>query len=374
MNIGIDVKCLSRKWTGISFYCADIIKNLTKIDKQNDYFLYSNKSFELGFNLPDNFHIKIVDSKIGTTFVRFKLKKYLIKDNIDVFWGPDHCLPIKSKKYKTILTVHDLAILRFKHISTKLNTIYIKLFLKKMCKEADRIIAVSNTTKDDIKLFYHIDNKVNVVYAGDSPYKYKTIDYSNEQVNDVMSKFKIDEKYIVFVSTIEPRKNIINIVKGFNKFKDSGAEFKLVLVGGIGWRTNEIMDEINKSQYVSDIILTGYVSSQEKEILYRNASFLIFPSLYEGFGLPVLEAMSIGLPVITSNNSGMKEVARDIGFLVNNPLDFNEIANQMKIVSNLNSEQLKDIHEKSIKRTNEFSREKSAKQILDLFSELILEE
>lgn len=370
MKIGIDVKCLSRRWTGISIYCADIIKNLSRLDDKNQYFLYSNKPVELDFALPQNFTLKIYSSKSGTFFVRTKLKKILIKDKIDVFWGPDHCLPKKSKHYKTILTVHDLAILRFRGISTKLNTLYIKMFLKKMCKEATKIIAVSQTTKDDIKKFYNISDKVDVVYAGDSPYRGKEIEYSTETVNATMDKYKINSQYMLFVSTIEPRKNIINIIKAFNEFKAEDSKLKLVLVGGLGWNIKKFLYEINTSKYKSDIIMTGYVSALEKEILYRNALFLIFPSLYEGFGLPVLEAMSVGLPVITSNCSGMKEVADGIGFMVDNPNNYIEIYQQIKKVCQLTELEKKDIYNDSIIRANEYTREKSAKKILRLFNEM----
>lgn len=370
MKIGIDVKCLSRRWTGISIYCADIIKNLSIIDNENQYILYSNKPFKLDFSLPKNFQIKIFNAKSGTIFVRTKLKKILINDKIDVFWGPDHCLPKKSRHYKTILTVHDLAILRFKNISTKLNTFYIKMFLKKMCKEATKIIAVSQTTKADIKKFYNIFDKVEVVYAGDSPYRDKKVEYEIEDVDNTMDKYNINGKYMLFVSTIEPRKNIVNIIRAFNRYREDGSEIKLVLVGGLGWKTKKILFEIDSSPYKNDIIMTGYVSSVEKEILYRNAQFLIFPSLYEGFGLPILEAMSVGLPVVTSNCSGMKEVADEIGFMVDDPLNYLQIYEQMKKVSNLNELEKKDIYDKSIAKAREFTRMKSATQILKIINEI----
>ncbi len=369
MNIGIDAKCLARNYTGISVYCADIIRNLSLIDSKNNYILYSNKPIKIDFELPSNFKIKIIASKKGTIFVRYKLKKILIKDKIDIFWGPDHCIPRKSKHYQTFLTVHDLAILQFKKISTVRNTFWIKFFLKKMCKEATKILAVSNTTKEDIKKFYHIDNKVEVVYAGDSPYRNKEITYTKEESDNILNKFGIDKKYMLFVSTIEPRKNVLNIVKAFNIFKDTNNDYKLVLAGGIGWRVESILEEIKNSKYKEDIILTGYVDPLEKEVLYRNANFFVFPSLYEGFGIPLLEAMSVGLPVLTSNISGMKEVAYDLGFMVDNPLDYEDIANKMSCISKLSMEQINDIKNKSIERANEFTREKSARQIVSLISE-----
>ncbi len=369
MNIGIDVKCLARNYTGISIYCADIIKYLTLIDNKNYYILYSNKEVKLDFELPSNFKLKIVNSKKGTIFVRYKLKKILIKDKIDIFWGPDHCIPLKSKHYKTFLTVHDLAILQYKKISTVRNTFWIKFFLNKMCREATKILAVSNTTKDDIKKFYHIYNKVEVVYAGDSPYRNKEKSYSIEQQDNILNKFGIDNKYMLFVSTIEPRKNVINIVKAFNIFKEDNNEYKLVLAGSIGWRADSILEEINNSKYKKDIILTDYVSSLEKEVLYRNANFLVFPSLYEGFGIPLLEAMSIGIPVLTSNVSGMKEVAHDIGFMVDDPLDYKEIASKMSCITKLTLEEINNIKKKSIERSYEFTRENSARQIVDLINQ-----
>lgn len=367
MNIGIDAKAISRQWTGISYYCIDVLKYISQTDKENNYYLYSNKDFELPFDMPNNFHKRIIKSKRGTSLIRYKLKKHLLIDEINVFWGPDHCIPKKSKHYKTVLTIHDLAILRFKGISTKLNTLYIKFFLKKIAKGADKILTVSNSTKSDIIQFFKIqENKINVIYIRGNSYSIDNTTISKNEVVNQMNKYSIDSKYMLFVGSIEPRKNIVNIIKSFNEYKKkSNSSIKLVLVGGKGWNNDSIYNEIDNSPFKKDIVVTGYVSNLEKEIFYRSAEFLIFPSLFEGFGIPILEAMSVGLPVITTNGSGMKEVGGDVAFYVNNPSSVSEITSTIEEVINLSYEEKCNIKNASVLRANCFTSNNFAKETLN---------
>lgn len=376
MNIGIDAKALSRQWTGISYNCLNVLECISKNNTEDEFYLYSNKDFNLPFDMPSNFHKRIIKSKKGTTLIRYKLKKHLINDKIDVFWGPDHCVPKKSKHYKTVLTINDLAILRFKGISTKLNTIYVKFFLKKIAKGANKILAISNATKEDVINFFKIDaDKIKVIYIGESSYQETNNSISQQMIETQMAKFKVTDKYMLFVSSIEPRKNIINIVKAFNAYKEkTNNPIKLVLVGGKGWNNDEIYKTINESPYTNDIIVTGYVTDLEKEVFYRNAEFLIFPSLYEGFGIPILEAMSVGLPVITTNGSGMKEVGGDIAFYVDDPLSVDQIENKIELVINLTNDEKKKIKENSILRSKGFSKKESAKETIETIKSLIIGE
>lgn len=360
MNIGIDAKTFSKRKTGIAIYLQDILKYFSEHDKENKYFLYSNKEIHLDFELGPNFKVCYYKAKIASLGIYFKLRKRLIKDKIDVFWGPEHILPKKSKFYRMIVTIHDLAFLKFKGICTYNNIIIQKMFARKSCKNADRVIAISNATKNDIMRFFKIRNeKISVIYNGISTYQYFTLNESNNyRIHEVKRKYEISNNYFLFVSTIEPRKNIINIVKGFEIYKkETNSSDKLVLMGGMGWKTGPIMSTIKNSQYNKDIILTGYVSNEEKESLYRNAKALIFPSLYEGFGIPILEAYSVGIPVITSNISAMPEVGGEWAYYVDNPKDFNEIGEKMILVSYLLNQNRIDIN-KLIEQSKKFSKDK----------------
>ncbi len=332
MIIGIDAKVLTRTKTGIGKYLLEILQYLNANDKENTYILYANKPLELDFALSERFSVRIYKARIGSLGVRYKLPKLLKADKVDVFWGPDHFIP-KKGGYKRVLTVHDLALFRFKRVSSRFNTLLMKLYLKRMCKEADRIIAISNATKDDLQSLFKIpESKITVVYNGAKPYAYEWEIGEAEQAKiaqAVREKYGVTGEYFLFVGTLEPRKNILNIVKAFNAFKQRGYAHKLVLVGDMGWRSENLKELLNTVECKADILLTGFVDKEEKEYLYRNARLFVFPSLYEGFGLPIIEAMSVGTLVLTSNVSAMPEVGGDSAFYVQDPYDAQEIYSAM---------------------------------------------
>lgn len=368
MVIGIDAKTLSKRKTGIAFYVQNIIKHLNDIDEKNTYILYSNRKLDIPFPLKDNFKIKYYKAKIASIAIYYKLPKILKRDKVDLFWGPEHILPKKSKHYKTVVTIHDLAFAKFKGICTFNNIIIQGLFAKKSCRIADKIIAVSNSTKQDIVDLYKIkQDKVVVIYNGESPYTYSEELKGTEKYLSFCKKFGIDRKYLLFVGVIEPRKNIINMVSAFEHYKDKyNSDIKFVIAGGAGWKYEPIFKKINESKYHSDIILTGYISGEEKENLYRNATALMFVSLYEGLGLPILEALSVGVPVITSNVSSMPEVGGDCCYFVNNPADCVEIFKALE-------KAMQDISVGGIdknallKQAQKFSIADCAKQTLKIF-------
>lgn len=331
MNIGIDARALSHSKAGIGTYLSEVLEYIAGNDDCNRYYLYTNKDIDCE-GLDERFVIRKYKSKIGTFGLRYIVPKMIKQDKIDVFWGPEHVLPKKVDDIKYVLTIHDLALFRLKKTAALYNEIINKIYCKKSAEQADSIIAISNSTKSDLVNLFKINpDKIPVIYNGVSlyPYSYVATRVSNSEFKPLSDKFGINQQYFLFVGTIEPRKNLVNAVKAFNLFKSTtGFPHKYVIAGGKGWRDKKIHQEIENSPYKNDIILTGYVSSKEKELLYRNALCLLFPSLYEGFGLPIIESLSVGTPVITSNVSAMPEVGGDVCEYVD-PLNVNEICNAM---------------------------------------------
>lgn len=344
MNIGIDARGLLKKKAGIGIYIEQLIKNLNDIDDNNNYILYSTKEIILNFKLRENFVIKQNLNKNGSFWMYYCLPKILKKDKIDVFLGTQTLLP-KRNKYtkdiKYILTIHDLAIKKLKYVGSTKNTIIQKLFLKKSIKNADKIIAISNATKNDIINIFNIkEEKIKVIYQGTNEQEIIKEITKKEEI-EIKKKFNIEsEPYILFVSTIEPRKNIETLIKAYEYIRENESmKFKLILAGGLGWKYKNVLDMIEKSKYKSDIEISGYITDIEKKYLLKNAKCFVYPSLYEGFGLPILEAMVNKAIVVTSNISAIPEVGGDVAFYYNNVLDYIELSKTIIKVLNLNNDE-----------------------------------
>ncbi|OGC07812.1 hypothetical protein A2230_00425 [candidate division WOR-1 bacterium RIFOXYA2_FULL_36_21] len=365
MRIGIDARPLSSQRSGIGRYLYGLINALEEIDKQNEYFLYSHKEFSLPFkNL--RWHKRVGSkffSKIGTLYLLLAMPRQIKKDQIDVFWGTQNILPF-FLPCKKILTVHDFVWRFFPKTMTFYNLYVNRLFAGKSIQISDCFMAVSQSTADDlIRLFNIKRDCISVVHNG--------IELSfgaTRRRNLIEGKFNISCKYILTVGTIEPRKNIISLVKAFKKYQERvDSEVQLVVVGARGWANSSLFDTIRKFNFKDDAIrFLGHISDDDLKRLYSSAEVFVFPSLYEGFGFPPLEAMACGCPVIVSNTSSMPEVCGDAAFYIN-PYDIENIVNALNsVLSNQNLRNL--LIEKGLNRVKLFTWEESAQKVLDLFN------
>lgn len=217
-------------------------------------------------------------------------------------------------KGKLIVTIHDLIPLVNHRFSTIKRFILFRFFLKHLLKKADRIIAVSESAKKDIVDFFGISpGKIDVVYLG---------------IGEKIKRCVLPRKQILFIGTLEKRKNVINLIKAFHILKQKGLKEKLVIAGKKWDAFSEIANYIKDNSLQEDITILDSVADDKLSELYSSAKLFVFPSFYEGFGLPVLEAMSCGAPVIAANNSSLSEFAGDAGILIN-AIDINELANAM---------------------------------------------
>ena len=370
MNIGIDARGLDGNRSGIPIYIEEIIKQISKIDSKNKYILYSTRKVNIKEKLEKNIIVKDEERRVGSFWMYLKLPKILKEDHIDVFWGTQHLLPRRNrytKNIKFVLTIHDLAIKKLKTVGSLKNTIIQKLFVKRSLKSADKIIAISKATKNDIVELYKInEEKIKVIYNGTN---LKENDYclTKNQEEEIQGKFKIKNKqYIFFLSTIEPRKNVDTLIKAYEYIRKKGKNIKLVLAGGLGWKYEGILELVKKSKYKEDIIMPGYISKEEKEYLYQNAKCFVYPSLYEGFGLPILEAMINRLLVVTANNSSLPEVGGLAAFYYDDTLNYENLGNKIIEVLNFNDEEKNKKIEQGIKQAKNFTWEKCAKETLEV--------
>ena len=365
MNIAIDIRSACGEKAGKGWYTFNLVQNLLKIDQKNNYLLY-NKTPIAGFQQFKNARQKSINSK--GIFWHKKVTKDIKEENIDIFFAPSsYIIPsLLPKSIKTIITVHDLVAFLFPNKHNKKAVILEKLFLKKAIKKASHILTVSENTKKDVYHKFNIDKgKITTVYCAASE-DFKPI--KKENLDVFAKKTKLPKKFFLAVGTIEPRKNYLNLLKAFNKFSKEFPDYHIIIVGKKGWGYDEIFKYIKDNYLNKKVHTLGYLSGKSLVALYNTAQALIFPSLYEGFGIPPLEAMQSACPVLASFSSSIPEVVGDSAILFH-PEKHEEIYEAMKkfIKSKDLQEKLK---KKGLTQSKKFSWDNSAKKLLELFEEI----
>lgn len=369
MRIGINVSVLKagENVSGIGYYTYRIVKELLDNDTENEYYLFSNCEISVHFPENSRVHNILYPCKNRLLWSRYLLGWQIQKFNLDIFWSPTHNLPIvKKKKTKYYMTVHDIANHILENISqSKSNQQkYLRLILDHSCKIADGIIAPSNATKNDLVEHFRVaPQKIFVIYEGGD--KESNVKPAGEQ--ELEEKYRVKKPYFLYVGTLQPRKNIETIVNAFLCLAKEELTSQLVLAGGTGWGMDKVLEKIQKSESKDRIVLTGYVSEEEKAGLYKNAEAFLFPSLYEGFGIPILESFSYGVPVITAKNSSLPEVGGDAAIYIENVMSSEELEERMKMVLGLSEADRILLSEKGIRQFNRFTWKKCAREISELF-------
>lgn len=374
MKIAIDISQIVYE-TGVSNYTKNLVKNLLKIDKHNHYILFGTSLRQIGKlkeftnTLREYKKLDIKILPIPITLARIvigKLRVFPINKftgAVDVFHSSDWIEPRVNGQTKKVSTVHDLIVYLFPSSTHAKITSAAKERLALVKKESDSIIADSKTTKEDLIKFLAIpEEKIEVIYLAPSS-EFKPQD--DEKVKNVLDSYKIKKPYILSVSTQEPRKNIQKLIDSYARILDEYPSVNLVLVGKQGWGQLPIVPIENGGR----IIETGFVPQKDLPAIYCGARVFAYPSLYEGFGLPVLEAMACGTPVITSNNSSMAEIAKDVAILVD-PRNEAQIVKAIKLVLSLDMEKYQTMVRESMRRAREYSWQRTARQTLGIYEKL----
>ncbi|MEP7162748.1 MAG: glycosyltransferase family 1 protein [Candidatus Moraniibacteriota bacterium] len=355
MIIGIDASraFLSRR-TGIEEYSYQVIKHLrAALPQEARVILYMRPGQGVDFTLPKNWKIKRLWAPRLWTQGRLSLEMLLHMP--DTLFVPAHVVPLIHPK-KTIVTIHGLEYEICPESYSFSDRWYMRLSILFSCRFAEKIIAVSENTQRDLLRLYHVPaEKVTVIYEG-----------FNEEGNGRGKTGESQNKpFFLFVGRLEERKNIARVIEAFDVFKEkTGSSHQLILAGKPGYGYKKIKEQRTKSKYSEDILEPGYVSEEKKWELLKNAEAFLFPTLYEGFGIPVLEAQSVGTPVITSNTSSLPEVAGDGAILVD-PLQPEAIALAMESLV-ANQEKRADIIVKGRSNTARFSWQTTAERIRGL--------
>ena len=383
MIIGIDIRMLARGMkTGVEEYTTNLLANMLSLDQNIRYKLFYNgyQKIKLDYDWLKLPNVELRQYRIPNRFLDASLYFFdypkidkLLKE-VDVFFSPHIFLSSVSKKCKSVMTFHDLSFEKYPEFySASKNYWHFSMNPKKQARKTDKIIAVSESTKNDLVGLYNINpEKIKVIYSGINPVS--SIQYPVSSISKIKKKYNLPEKYILYLGTLEPRKNIIGLIKAFEIFKTklksrgrhsgmSPSGFKLVIAGSKGWLYRDIFKTVKNSPVKNDIIFTGFIDDEDKSILYSQAELFVYPSFYEGFGFPPLEAMACGTLVITSNFSSLPEAVGDAAIMIN-PYNLDELYRAMETV--LNDDKLKDtLIKKGFKQAKKFSWQKCARETLD---------
>lgn len=347
MKIGIDLRCLlEEEKTGVGEYAIAIIKKLLKEDQGSEFIFFLNSYKEIKTDLGwikkfPNARIKRFryPNKILNLFFWFLdwPKVDRIIGGVDVFFMPNFSFISLSKECRKILTIHDLSFELFpESFSLKRRLWHFMVNPRRLCVQSDKVFTVSESTKQDLIYFYKIESKkIKTVYP---PFNHEDFakKITEKEKQRVVKKYNLPNDFILFLGTIEPRKNIVSLIRAFDKFKNENfincsyltdrqilkkegdkRDLKLVIAGGKGWLWEKTFKQATSSNSKDKIIFTNFIAEEDKATLYKLARIFVFPSFFEGFGFPPLEAMASGSPVIASNCSSMPEILDEAVILIN---------------------------------------------------------
>ncbi|MFH0924109.1 MAG: glycosyltransferase family 1 protein [bacterium] len=354
MKIGIDIQSTLGNKTGLGYYTSNLVQQLVKIDQENEYVFFNNGRQNDLRTLKGLFWDQVS--------LPFKAKN----KKVDLIHKPAFSAPVLSH-CKVVMTLHDLISIRFPENNRFVSGIYWRKWLPYTAKKVEFIITVSRYSKDEILDTLKIpDEKIEVIYEGIDTQKYRILE-SSKQLMNFKDKYKIDSKFILYVGSIERRKNINSLIKAFKILKqENKTDRKLVLVGKRTNYADELFQEIKGLLLEKEVIYLGYVKEKELPIIYNLAEVFVYPSLYEGFGLPILEAMACGAPVVASKATSIPEVVGDAGLLID-ATNVEELANAINLV--ITDDDLRtQLVEKGLKQVDKFSWERTARETLDVYS------
>ena len=386
MRIGIDVRCLAEgKRTGVEEYTLALLSGLFELDRENEYILFFNAWKK---DVPD-FVSECAARYQNVTLKAFRFPNKLLNLSLwylhfpkldrliggtDIFFLPNLNFASVSQKTKLVVTAHDLSFELFPEtFSLKRRIWHFFINFKRLALSADKVIAVSHSTKDDLMTYYGVpEDRITVIESGIGG-QFHAMSRNDTELIRVQEKYHLPYRFILSLATLEPRKNILALIQAYEallSLKHPALEkYSLVIAGTRGWKCEEIFDAIAHSPHQDKILLPGFIADEDKTALYNLSSVFVYPSLYEGFGFPPLEAMASGVPVIASHSSSLPEVVGDAGILID-PYQPDELLSALKQVLTDQS-LIESMRAKSLERAKMFTWEQAIRSTHDIFRALV---
>lgn len=374
-KIGIDIRPIGKKRTGDEVYFFGLVKNLALQDKENEYSLYTDRDPEIDVDLNEEIKKLSLGENFKVIFVKktnrfcwnfWYLPMFLRKNPVDIF-HTQYIAPFWiSKKVKLILTIHDISFNFFPEYIKKIDLFFLKTLIPRSIQRANKIVTVSESEKKNIIDFYKIpEEKVDYAYNGVDSERFSQR-YSEEEKKKICAKYDLPRKFILYIGTLQPRKNIPILIEALKNL-----DVKLVLAGNRKAHNfdQKIDRTIEKHNLNDKVVFPGWIDEEDKVALLQSADCFVFPSVYEGFGIPVVEAMAAGIPVVCSEIPVLREIAQGAAFFCDpkNSGDFTK--NIRKVLTDENLR--RNLVKKGKNITQELTWKKTAKKTLDIYKSLI---
>ncbi len=386
LRIGIDYTAAVRQGAGIGRYTRELVKSLAELDRSHDYVLFAaaggQRPADTGW--PPNFQIRSVplsDRALAILWHRLQLPLWveLAIGPVDIFHSPDFVLPPvrracpeHSRKAKTLVTVHDLSFIRYPQCADANLRAYLNQVVPRSVHRADLVLADSQSTKDDLVGLLGVGPaRIEVVYPGVEERFHPIEDQA--LLEKVRRQYDLPPRFILGLGTLQPRKNFTRLIEAFADLRSFDiaqdrfaiCDLRLVIAGGKGWLYEDIFATVERLGLEEKVIFPGFVADEHLPALYNLADLFVFPSLYEGFGLPPLEALACGTPVITSDASSLPEVVGEAGLMVE-ATDVEALTRAMKRV--LKDDTLRErMIAKGWEQARKFTWETAAAKLLNLY-------
>lgn len=375
MKIAVNTRFLLKdKLEGIGIYTQEIFKRVVTLMPEHEFYFLFDRPFSSTFIFAKNVTPIVISPPARHPFLWYwwfekSVPKFLKDYKIDLFISPDGYASLNAD-VPQIITIHDLGFEHYpKHVPFLVRKYY-QYFTPKFCEKATKILAVSEFTKEDIISTYKInERKIEVVYNGFDLESQEPRTKNQEEKEILTAYCQLNTEYFIFIGAVHPRKNVLGLLKAFELFKtNSSTNYMLLIIGRKAWMNEELEQFLNQMKFKDSVLWLSNVDRKEVLQLMQNAFALVYPSFFEGFGIPIVEAMSLGVPVITSTTSSMPEIAGNAAIFVH-PNNIDEIANAMNLL--IEDKSLRDdLIIKGQLQVQNFDWNSSAKKVVEIIKNL----
>jgi glycosyltransferase involved in cell wall biosynthesis len=366
MRVAIDATAIPRQMAGAGVYTDSLIRAIRQVDRENDYVIFVRRGALADLARPG---FRIVPAPTPNRPARLLWEQCLLplqlrQQGVKLLHSPHHTMPLVAPGCRQVVTFHDLTFFLLPARYPASRRLYFQAVSRASARRADALIVPSETVKGDVMRILAVpQSRITTVYEAPAPV-FRPIE-DDAMLAQVRRKYRLPHRFILNVGSLEPGKNRACLIQAFNELRRRGLEHRLVIVGQRAWKYEDDFELVERLGLGEAVLFTGYVPAEELAALYNCAELFVFPSLYEGFGLPVLEAMACGVPVVTSNVSAMPEVAGDAALLIE-PRDIEGLADAMERPLR-HSRVRASLRSRGLKRAAQFSWERAARETVAVY-------